>query len=74
MQQDLSVSTAWLLEGLGSAMLAGAGNPLLRGGDEHGLAFILVSAWPESCHPLGIAAPHIKEMVREVGDSVVEYM
>lgn len=30
MQQDLSVGTARLLEGLGSATLAGAGNPLPR--------------------------------------------
>lgn len=44
MQQDLSDSAARLLEGLGSAMLAGAGNPLPRGGDEHGLAFVLVPA------------------------------
>lgn len=73
MQQDLSVGTAWLLEGLGSATLAGAGNPLPTGGDEHGLVFVLVPAWPESCHPLGVAAPSIKEMVREVGASVVEY-
>lgn len=62
MQQDLCVSAAQLLEGLGSAVLAG--NPLPRE-DEPSLAFVLVPAGPESCHPLGIAAPHRENHPRD---------
>lgn len=33
MQQELGVSTPWLLGGFGAAVLAGAGDPLPGGGD-----------------------------------------